>query len=127
MEDGSVTENSSRKTWPLLTAGGVALLLAVAFLSVPAGRGLAGKFFRSLRVQQVQAVNVDLTSFTDPNANPSLQEMVSKMISEKVVVTAKARNQSVPNAAAASQLAGFDVQLLRMRKDAPQVAVVSRY
>jgi hypothetical protein len=28
----------------------------------------AGKFLRSLRVQKVQAVNVDLTPFTDPNS-----------------------------------------------------------
>ena len=122
-----MVENSSEKNSRLLIGGGVVLVLATAFLTVSAGRGLAGRFFRSLRVQQVQAVNVDLTAFTDPNANPSLHEMVTKMISDNVVVTAKAQDQPVPNAAAASQLVGFDVRLLSKPKDAPKLEVIPRY
>jgi len=121
-----MTENAPQKNLRLFIAGALALALAVGFASVPAGRDLAGKWFRSLRVQQVQAVNVDLTAFTDPSANPSLQQMVSKMISDKVVVTARAQDQPAPDAAAAAQLAGFDVRLLRLRKDAPKLLVASR-
>ena len=67
-----MTTESSMKRWRPFIAGLVVIGVAAMFLSLPAGRGLLGQFFRSLRVQKVQAVNVDLSSFTDPNANPAL-------------------------------------------------------
>jgi hypothetical protein len=74
-------------------------------------------------MQKVQAVNVDLSSFTDPNANPALHDMVAKMISDKVVVTKAEKDQPASDRAAAAQLAGFPVQLLASRKDAPKLVV----
>ena len=71
-------------------------------------------------MQKVQAVNVDLSSFTDPNANPTLHQMVAQMISDKVVVTANEKDQPAADAAAAAPIAGFPVQLLSARKDAPK-------
>jgi hypothetical protein len=82
-----------------------------------------GRFFRSLRLQKVQAVNVDLSSFTDPNANPALHQMVAQMISDKVVVTVNEQDQSAPDATAAAHLAGFPIQLLGNRKDLPKLVV----
>jgi len=84
---------------------------------------LVGRFFRSLRMQKVQAVNVDLSSFTDPNANPALHQMVAQMISDKVVVTVNEQDQPASDASAATQLAGFPVKLLGSRRDPPKMVV----
>src|ERR1700680_3260543 len=102
-----MANESSLKRWRPLLAGLIVVGVAVVIFSLPEGRGLIGKFFRSLRVQKVQAVNVDLSSFTDPNANPALHEMVAKMISDKVVVTVNESDQNASDVAAATQLAGF--------------------
>ena len=118
-----MTTESSLKRWQTLLAGLVAIGIAGIVLSLPSGRTLVGQFFRSLRMQKVQAVNVDLSSFTDPNANPALHDMVAKMISDKVVVTKAEKDQPASDQAAAAQLAGFPVQLLASRKDAPKLVV----
>src|ERR1700719_2107762 len=109
-------EESSAKRWKPYVAGAAAIAIAVVFLSLPVGQKLVGQFFRTLRVQKVQAVNVDLSSFTDPNANPALHEMVAKMISDKVVVTLNESDQPAPDSATAARLAGFPVQLLSARR-----------
>src|SRR5246127_4027469 len=95
-------ELRSNRSRPLLALGAV-VVVVVAGLSLPAGRALVGRFFRSLRMQKVQAVNVDLSSFTDPNANPALHQMVAQMISDKVVVTKSEKNQPAADRAAATQ------------------------
>lgn len=111
------------KLWAALAG----LVVIAAGLSLPAGREAAGAFFRSLRMQKVQAVNVDLSSFTDPNANPTLHDMVAQMISSKVVVTANEKDQPAADSAAATPIAGFPVQLLGGRKDAPKVVVAGQH
>jgi hypothetical protein len=116
-------EESSAKRWKPYLAGAAAIVVVVVFLSLPAGQKLVGQFFGSLRMQKVQAVNVDLSSFTDPNANPALHEMVAKMISDKVVVTVNEQDQAAPDPASATKLAGFPVQLISSRKDQPKLAV----
>ncbi len=117
-----VVESSSKRWRPIL-AGAVIIAIAAVGLSLPAGRMLVGRFFRSLRMQKVQAVNVDLSSFTDPNANPALHQMVAQMISDKVVVTVNEQDQPASDASAATQLAGFPVKLLGSRKDPPKMVV----
>jgi len=117
-----VVESSSKRWRPIL-AGAVIIAIAAVGLSLPAGRMLVGRFFRSLRMQKVQAVNVDLSSFTDPNANPALHQMVAQMISDKVVVTVNEQDQPAPDASAATQLAGFPVKLLGSRRDPPKMVV----
>ncbi len=115
-------ELRSNRSRPLLALGAVVVVVVVG-LSLPAGRALVGRFFRSLRMQKVQAVNVDLSSFTDPNANPALHQMVAQMISDKVVVTVNENDQPATDAAGAAKLAGFPVQLLGGRKDPPKLIV----
>jgi len=66
-----------RSTW----LGAAVILLAIAALSTGSGRNLIGKFLSSLRVQKVQAVNVNLSPFVDASANPTLHQMVTQMIS----------------------------------------------
>ena len=117
---------SSRKRGPLWV-GLIAIALLVLGFSVPPGKRLARMFFDSLRVQKVQAVNVDLSTFVGPNANPTLQQMVSQMISDKVDVTVNEQEQPAANAAAAGQLAGFKPLLPAMRKDVPKLAVGGKH
>ena len=112
-----------RKVLPLLLGS---LVIAI-FISAHAGRELLGRFFQSLRMQKVQAVNVNLSAFTDPNANPALHQMLAQMISDEVVVAANESDQPVSNAAAAAQLTGFDVAVLSDRKDAPIFVVLGRH
>ena len=107
---------------PLWSALLAAALIAVV-LSVPATRNLVARALGSLRMQKVQAVNVDLSPFTDPNANPALHQMVAQMISDKVVVTLNESDQPAPDSATAARLAGFPVQLLSARKDSPKLVV----
>src|SRR5690348_5574322 len=104
---------------PMWAVGLVAAVVAAVLILSPA-RGLVQRFLESLRVQKVQQVNVDLTSFVGANADQSLQTMVRQMISEKVTVTASGAEQQVPTKAEASQKAGFPVKLVSKRKDAPQ-------
>ena len=119
-------EPRSNRSRPLMALVTVVVVVAIG-LSLPAGRELVGRFFRSLRMQKVQAVNVDLSSFTDPNANPALHQMVAQMISDKVAVTVNEEDQPATDAAGASKLSGFPVQLLGARKDPPKLIVTGQH
>src|SRR6267143_4773211 len=118
---------SSSKRWRPYLAGAAVIAVAAVGLSLPAGQTLVGRIFKSLRMQKVQAVNVDLSSFTDPNANPALHQMVAQMISDKVVVTVNEQDQPASDVSAATQLAGFPVQLLGNRKDPPKLVVAGAH
>lgn len=105
---------------------GLVLLVVILFaggLTIPAVRNLALKSLQSLRMQKVQAVNADFSPYVDANANPTLHQMVTQMISDKVQVETNEEDQPVADAAAARQLAGFDVLLLGARKDVPKLVV----
>ncbi len=102
---------------------GVAILLVIAALSNGTGRNLAGRFLSSLRMQKVQAVNVNFTPFVDASANGTLHQMVTQMISDKVQVEVNENDQTVADAVAASRIAGFHVLLLSSRKDSPKLIV----
>jgi hypothetical protein len=119
-------EPHSKKTWQKFLPV-VALVAIVGLASAPAGRNLLERFFRSLRMQKVQAVNVNLSAFTDPNANPALHQMVAQMISDQVVVGANEPDQAAADATAAGQLSGFDVALPGSRKDPPTFVVTGRH
>jgi hypothetical protein len=74
-------------------------------------------------MQKVQAVNADFSPYVDANANPSLHQMVTQMISDKVKVETNEDDTAVTDAAGASKLAGFNVRLLGARNDAPKLTV----
>jgi hypothetical protein len=101
----------------------IAVVLLVGSLSIPGTRHLLQKSLGSLRMQKVQAVNVDLSPFVDANANPTLHQMVAQMISDKVQILVNENDQPVSDAAAATQMAGFHVQLISARKDSPILVV----
>ena len=108
-----------RPVWLVL----IVVALAAVSLSVPAVRNLGLKSLQSLRMQKVQAVDVNFSPFVDGSANPSLHQMVSQMISDKVQVQLNEDDQPVPDEASARKLAGFNVELLGARKDAPKLVV----
>lgn len=104
-----------------------AIVIIILWASLPVTRRLTQEFYGSLRVQKVQAVNVDLSNFVGPNANATLQNMVSQMISDKVTVTTSEKNQAASDAAEASQIAGFHAELLGGRKDKPTLMVTGAH
>src|SRR6267143_313652 len=94
---------SSSKRWRPYLAGAAVIAVAAVGLSLPAGQTLLGRIFKSLRLQKVQAVNVDLSFFTDSNAKPAVQQMVAQLTSDKLVVTVNAKDQPASDASAATQ------------------------
>jgi len=110
---------SQRRVWlVLLTA-----IAAVGSLGIPSVRNAALKSLQSLRMQKVQAVNADFSPYVDSNANPTLHQMVTQMISDKVQVEENEEDRPVIDAANARQMAGFEVRLLSLRKDKPILVV----
>ncbi len=108
-----------RRVWLVL----IVVILAAGGLSLPGVRNLAVKSLQSLRMQKVQAVNADFSPYVDANANPTLHQMVTQMISDKVHTEVNEDDQPAADVANARQLAGFDVQLLSVRKDVPKLVV----
>jgi len=114
------TDASTRRSvWLVL----IVLVLAVGSMSVPGVRNLALKSLQSLRMQKVQAVNANFSPFVDANANPTLHQMVTQMISDKVQVEVNEEDSPASDVADARRLAGFEVMLLSGRKDAPKIVV----
>jgi hypothetical protein len=107
-------------------AAGAAVVIA-AWLTIPATHRLTERFLDSLRMQQVQAVNVNLANFTGPNANPTLQQMFTDMISKQVTTTVSEKPQTADSLADAAKLAGFKPELPSMRKDKPELVVNGRH
>src|SRR5215467_560091 len=90
----------------------VTLVVVVVALAMPETRHTIANLLGGLRVQKVQAVNVDFTSLSDPNSNPELHQMVSQMMSDRVAITASDKDQPVENAATATEAAGFPARLI---------------
>ena len=101
----------------------IVALIVAGGLGIPAVRNAAVKSLQSLRMQKVQAVNADFSPYVDSNANPTLHQMVTQMISDKVQVETNEEDHPVTDVESARQMAGFNVQLLSARKDAPELVV----
>ena len=110
---------SQGRVWLIL----IVLVIIVGSLSLPSVRNAALKSLQSLRMQKVQAVNADFSPYVDSNANPTLHQMVTQMISDKVQVEVNEEDQPASDAASARQIAGFEVRLLSARKDKPVLVV----
>lgn len=107
----------------------VAVLAAVVIVwsALPVTRRLTQRFFGSLRMRNVQTVNLSLSSFVGPGANRTLQQMVTQMIADKVTVTASENAQPAPTANEAGRLAGFRVTLPAGRRDTPTLTVLGAH
>src|SRR5580692_2874296 len=108
-----------RRVWLLL----IVVVIVAGSLTIPRGRNVLMKSLQSLRMQKVQAVNADFSPYIDASANPSLHQMVTQMISDKVQVEVNEEDRPATDLASARQMAGFDVRLLGVRKDAPVIVV----
>ena len=102
------------RRWRPAWVTAMAATIIFAALAFPSGRSMAQRFLATLRIEKVQPITVDFSAL---DGNRPLGEMLSKMLSDKVVVTADEKVQHVDSAKAASQLAGFPVQLIRARTD----------
>jgi len=112
----------ARRTSLYLSAA--AVIAVATLIALPGGRNLALRFLDSLRMDRPQQVNVNLSEFVGPNANQSLQQMVTQMVSDQVVTTKSEPTQAAATAATASQIAGFPVKLLSARSDAPTIVIL---
>ncbi len=104
------------------TAIVVIVIVALLALTAP-GRSLWQSFFSSLRIAKPQAVSVTIPGFSGSAATRRLQDAIGGMIADTTSVTLDEKDQPVASAAAASQLAGFTVQLPRARTDPPTLMV----
>src|SRR5260370_7436987 len=89
-------QDISRNKWQRFLPVAIGAILAIALVGIPGGRALLARAFRSLRTQKVQAVNGNLSPFTDPNAKPALHQMIAQTISDDVGVAAHQPHQPPP-------------------------------
>ena len=89
-----------RPAWVTAIAAAI-ILCALAF---PSGRSLAQRFLATLRIEKVQPVALDFSTF---DGNRPLGELLSKMLSDKVVVTSDEKVQHVDSAKDASDAGGL--------------------
>src|SRR5437879_12401391 len=99
-------EEASRNKWQRFLPPMIGAVVVAGMFVFPAGRDLLARFSRSLRMQKVQAANVSLSAFPDPNANPALHQMIAQSISEEVGLAADEPDQSEADATAAAQFIG---------------------
>ncbi len=123
-EETSMIWRLFAKRWRPVWGAGIAIAFVAMCLTFPPVRSLAQKFLETLRVEKVQPLSLDTSIF---EGNRTLQQMIEQMVSDKVVVTINEKEQHVSTVEAASQLAGFNVQLLGGRTDAPQLTVVGQH
>ena len=112
---------SKRNLRPLWATIAVIAILAVALTFQPV-RVLAASFLDLFRVQQVVILPVNSNTIQNLQNNKDISKAVSQLFSDSVDVTRKGTPpQQVPDAAAASKLAGFAV---RQWKDSTLPAVI---
>lgn len=117
----------SGKRGRALIAVAIVAVIVVVWFSISRTQQLTERFLDSLRMQQVQAVNINLSNFTGPNANSTLQQMFTDMIAKQVTTTVSEQPQPAANVADAGKLAGFQPELPKARNDAPQLTVNGRH
>ncbi len=120
----TMENQTKRRSWLVPV---IVLVICIGGLSIPAVRNGAVKALGSLRMQKVQSVNANFSQFMDANSNPSLHQMVTQMISDKVQVEQNEEDQPAADPASAKQLAGFSVRLIGARKDAPKLTVGGKH
>jgi hypothetical protein len=103
---------------------GMAAAIILCALLFPSGRSLAQRFLATLRIEKVQPVSLDFSAL---DGNQPVGQMLGKMLSDKMVVTADEKSQQAKSGKDASELAGFPVKLLGARADTPKFAVEGRH
>jgi hypothetical protein len=104
--------------WRFAWAASLAVLLMGLSLLFPAARSFAQRLLATLRVERVQTVNLDFSTFDTPGTR-RLHDALQQILSEKAVVTLKEPGVDQPSQAAASEFVGFPVRTLSTRTDNP--------
>lgn len=117
---GTLLSRVLARRWRPAWVIGMAAAIILCALMFPSGRSLAQRFLATLRIEKVQPVALDFSAL---DGNRPLGEMLSKMLSEKMVVTADEKPRQVDSGKNASELAGFPVKLFGARTDAPKFTV----
>jgi anti-sigma factor RsiW len=112
------------RRWRPMWVTAIAAAIILCALAFPSGRSLAQRFLATLRIEKVQPVALDFSAF---DGNRPLGELLSKMLSDKVVITADEKVQRADSAKDASTLAGFPAQLIGARTDAPKFTVQGQH
>lgn len=103
------------KRWPPVAIV-VAVIVLVIALTAP-GRGLWQRFFSSLRIEKPKPVSVTIPGFTGSASTRRLQDAIGGMVADTTNVTLDEKDQPAATPDAASQIAGFAVQLPSKRTD----------
>ena len=111
----------ARNGWTWGAAAAFIVIAIVSFISPV--RGLAAKFFGSLRIPKPQAVSVDVSAFSGANGNRTLQQMISQMVSSKTNVTEDEADAAGADKDTATKMVGFSVLLPGVRNDPPKITV----
>jgi hypothetical protein len=109
-----------RPVWALV----VVVALVSASMTFAPVRAWAGQFLGLFRVQNVEVLPVDPTLMDQLTGNSALSKQIGQLLSQSVTYTKKpSQPQVAKSAAAAGQLAGFQVRLPTSRTDTPQIVV----
>jgi hypothetical protein len=112
------------RRWRLAWAAGAVAAILLVSLAFPSGRSLAQRILATLRIERVQPIRLDTSSF---DQNRTLQQMLSQLISDKAVLTADEKPQKAATLADASAAAGFQVRAPRDMTVAPEFVVVGQH
>jgi hypothetical protein len=106
----------------------IVVIIVIALLAFTApGRGIWQRFFSSLRIAKPQPVSVTIPGFSGPAPTRRLQDAIAGMVADTTSVTLDEADRPVASAEAASQLAGFAIQLPRGRTDSPTLIVMGAH
>jgi hypothetical protein len=120
----SFVSRALARRWRPAGVLGMASAIILCALMFPSGRSLAQRFLATLRIEKVQPVALDFSAL---EGNNPVGQMLSKMLSDKMVVTADEKLQHVDSGKEASELAGFPAQLIHARMDTPKFTVEGRH
>jgi hypothetical protein len=108
---------------PLWAGVSAIVVLAVAFSFAPV-QAWASEFLGLFRVQHVQVLPIDTTQLSSLSNDSTLAKQISQLFSDSVTVTRQPGDPVVePDAATASQAAGFNVRLLGAGQGTPRLTV----
>lgn len=108
--------------WRLAWAASLTAAILLISLAFPSARGFAQRLLATLRVEKIQTIPIDFASL-DRQSNRGLQQTLSKMISDNIVVTTDEKPLHASSFEEASKLAGFTVRRLPGRTDSPSFDV----
>lgn len=110
--------------WRLAWAAGAVAASVLVSLAFPSGRSLAQRLLSTLRVERVQPIRLDTSSFDE---NRTLQQMLSQLIADKVVVIKDEKPQKAATLEAASAAAGFSVRVPSEMAVVPNFTVMGQH